>query len=115
MTRVSHETIYRSIYVQGRGELRRELARCLLTGRSKRRPRSRAEQRGCTPGHGDDQRPSCRSRGPRRPRPLGRDLIGKGGCSAASTLVERTTGYVSLLHLPDGRVAEKVAPSCDEE
>jgi len=36
---VSHETIYKSLYVQGRGELRRELARCLRTGRAKRRPR----------------------------------------------------------------------------
>ena len=44
---VSHETIYQSLFVQGRGELRRELARCLRTGRAKRRPRGRG---GRTPG-----------------------------------------------------------------
>lgn len=43
---VSHETIYKSIYVQGRGELRRELARCLRTGRAHRRSQGRAEKRG---------------------------------------------------------------------
>jgi IS30 family transposase len=46
MMRVSHETIYQALYVQGRGELRRELARCLRTGRAKRRPR------GATAGQG---------------------------------------------------------------
>jgi transposase, IS30 family len=46
MMRVSHETIYQSLFVQGRGELRRELARCLRTGRVKRRPRRRADNTG---------------------------------------------------------------------
>ncbi len=44
----AHETIYQSIYVQGRGELHRELARCLRTGRAKRRPR--VQTRGHIPG-----------------------------------------------------------------
>ena len=44
--RVSHETIYQSLFVQGRGELRRELARCLRSGRTVRRPRGRADKRG---------------------------------------------------------------------
>ncbi len=43
---VSHETIYKSLYVQGRGELRRELAACLRTGRAARRPQGRLETRG---------------------------------------------------------------------
>ena len=47
---VSHETIYQSLYVQGRGELRRELARCLRTGRAARQSRGRLEARGKIPG-----------------------------------------------------------------
>ena len=43
---VSHESIYKSLYIQGRGELRRELVRCLRTGRSQRTHRGRVEQRG---------------------------------------------------------------------
>jgi IS30 family transposase len=43
---VSHETIYQSLFVQGRGELRRELHRCLRTGRARRRSRNRLENRG---------------------------------------------------------------------
>jgi len=42
---VSHETIYQSIYVQGRGALRRELARCLRTGRAVRKPRRKTNER----------------------------------------------------------------------
>ncbi|HKZ24641.1 MAG TPA: IS30 family transposase, partial [Acidimicrobiia bacterium] len=48
--RVSHETIYQSLFVQGRGELRRELARCLRTGRATRRPRGARDGRGRLPG-----------------------------------------------------------------
>ena len=43
---VSHETIYQALFVQGRGELRRELARCLRTGRAKRHPRGHGENSG---------------------------------------------------------------------
>jgi IS30 family transposase len=46
---LSHETIYQSLYVQGRGELRSEIARCLRTGRAQRRPRGRTERRGTDP------------------------------------------------------------------
>src|ERR1035441_7199126 len=44
--RISHETIYQSLFVQGRGELRRELARCLRSGRTKRRPQGSTKHRG---------------------------------------------------------------------
>ena len=47
---VSHETVYQSLFVQRRGELRRELHRCLRTGRAARRPRGGAGQRGRIPG-----------------------------------------------------------------
>ena len=43
--RVSHETIYRALYVQGRGALRRELTACLRTGRAVRKPRRRGDAR----------------------------------------------------------------------
>jgi len=48
--RVSHETIYQSLYVQGRGELRRELARCLRSGRTTRKRRGTPDGRGRIPG-----------------------------------------------------------------
>ena len=48
--RVSHETIYQSLFVQGRGEPRRELARCLRSGRTTRRSQGRLQGRGRIPG-----------------------------------------------------------------
>jgi IS30 family transposase len=109
--RVSHETIYKTLFVQARGALRKELAACLRTGRAQRRPHMRTEHAGggrlkdmvliserpaeaadrAVPGHWE-----------------GDLIIGKGGRSAIGTLVERKSRYVVLLHLPKGRTAEDV-------
>jgi len=102
MMRISHETIYQALYVQGRGALRRELTACLRTGRALRVPRARTRSTGkrfvpaalliserpadvtdrAVPGHWEG------------------DLIVGLGSSAIGTLVERTTRFTLLLHLP---------------
>jgi IS30 family transposase len=106
---VSHETIYRSLYVQGRGALRAELKKYLRSGRRRRRPKGNrprvggiremvpisqrppeAEDR-AVPGHWE-----------------GDLLIGRRGQSAIATLVERKSRYVMLAALPNGRTADVV-------
>lgn len=62
MMRVSAETIYQSLYVQGRGALRKELAACLRTGRAVRKNRSRLDRRGADPRHGQHLPAATRSR-----------------------------------------------------
>ncbi|MBA3428259.1 MAG: IS30 family transposase [Actinobacteria bacterium] len=113
-TWVSAETIYQSLYVQSRGALRRELTKCLRTGRALRQPGRHAGQRKsrilrdmvnisqrqpeaadrAVPGHWE-----------------GDLLIGKRNATAIATLVERTTGFAMLVALPDGYKPEHVAPA----
>jgi IS30 family transposase len=108
--RISHEAIYQALYVQSRGALKRELVACLRTGRALRVPRARARARGkgflsdevmiserpaeaadrAVPGHWEG------------------DLILGTDRSAIGTLVERTTRFVMLLHLPPDQ--DRAAP-----
>lgn len=107
---VSHETIYQAIYVQGRGALRRELARCLRTGRALRKPRRKThERRGRIPNmiNISERPPDAADRAV--PGHWEGDLLmGKMRESAIGTLVERKSRYVVLLHLPNGHSAEEV-------
>jgi IS30 family transposase len=100
--RISHEAIYQSLYVQGRGALRRELTACLRTGRALRVPRARSRGRGkshVAPEALISQRPA-EADARAVPGHWEGDLILGLGSSAVGTLVERTTRFTMLLHLP---------------
>src|SRR6266540_368448 len=100
--RISHEAIYQSLYVQGRGALRRELTACLRTGRALRVPRARTRGRGkgfVRPEIMISERPA-EAEDRAVPGHWEGDLILGLDSSAIGTLVERTTRYVMLLHLP---------------
>ncbi len=106
--RVSAETIYQSLYVQGRGALRRELAAYLRTGRELRRPRraAGAGSRGHLQGmvHISERPAEAADRAV--PGHWEGDLIeGRAGKSQIGTLVERTTRFTMLVPLPAGRTA----------
>jgi IS30 family transposase len=107
--RVSHETIYQSLFVKGKGALRNELWRFLRTGRAVRRPQGRPAS---TKGKIRDmvmisQRPAeVEDRAV--PGHWEGDLIIGTHKSAIGTLVERHTRYVMLFPLPDGNTAESV-------
>jgi IS30 family transposase len=112
---VSHETIYQSLYVQGRGGLKRELTACLRTGRALRRPRRQAQARREQQGQ---QRIKDMVMISERPAEVadravpghweGDLILGAANKTAIGTLVERSTRFVMLLHLPDDHGANAV-------
>jgi IS30 family transposase len=100
--RISHEAIYQALFVQGRGALRCELTACLRTGRVLRVPRARVRRRGkgfVSPEIMISQRPA-EAADRAVPGHWEGDLILGLGSSAIGTLVERTTRFTMLLHLP---------------
>jgi IS30 family transposase len=115
LARVSHETIYKCLYVQGRGQLRADLHKQLSTKRAARKAHGHTERRGkfhdvltisqrpaqiadrAVPGHWE-----------------GDLILGTRGASAIGTLVERSTRFTILLHLPEDHTAESVAATMIE-
>jgi IS30 family transposase len=92
--RISHEAIYQSLYIQGRGALKRELVSYLRTGRALRTPRARAQAKAWA--HVSEEVMISN----RPPQADDRDLIIGLDRSAIGTLVERSTRFTMLVHLP---------------
>jgi transposase, IS30 family len=115
---VHHETIYQSLYVQARGGLRADLTKCLRSGRIRRRPRR--------PDGTEDRRGRIPDMVMISERPVevtdravpghweGDLIIGRHSASAIGTVVERTTNYTLLLHLPHGHGTEQVTAALIE-
>jgi len=111
---VTHETIYQALYVQGRGALRRELAACLRTGRAIRAPQRTPDGRRTRGGKITGMVPISARPAEAADRAVpghweGDLIVGKDSRSVIGTLVERTTRFCLLLHLPDGKDAAAVA------
>jgi IS30 family transposase len=108
---VSHETIYRSLFVQARGDLRRELTRQLRTGRATRRPKGTRlpDGRGVRPNILNISQRPAEAADRAVPGHWEGDLLFGRGMSPVATLVERSTRYLMLVGLPDGHRAELVA------
>ena len=116
LNRVSHETIYKCLYVQARGSLRADLHGRLSTKRAARKPRARYISRGVYNGEEftiSDRPPEADDRAV--PGHWEGDLIlGVAGTSAIGTLVERSTRFTVLLHLPEDHTADTVAAAMVE-
>ena len=100
--RISHEAIYQALYIAGRGALGRELVACLRTGRALRAPRARAKRKAwahVTPEVMISERPA-EAEDRAVPGHWEGDLLIGLERSAIGTLVERTTRYTMLIHLP---------------
>ncbi len=109
--RVSHETIYQALYFQARGGLKREVQQALRTGRTRRKPQRQPGQR--THRFVDDMVMIADRPAEVEDRAVpghweGDLIMGELNKSAIGTLVERTTRYTMLLHLPDGHDADQV-------
>lgn len=116
--RVSHETIYRARYLQARGALRQDFAAKLSTGRTARKPRGTGERR--EPAIFKDaftisQRPPEVADRAVPGHWEGDLILGTANRSAIGTLVERSTRFVILLHLPGRHTADEVADAMIRE
>jgi IS30 family transposase len=111
--RVSHETIYQALYVQGKGSLRAGVAAAMRGGRARRHPRSRsatARLQGKIPGMiSISERPAEADDRAVPGHWEGDLIIGKGGASAVATLAERSSRFCLIIALPEGRTAAAVA------